>query len=85
MIRVKSAEQGVARAEQRPLGLVEDRVAELDLVGRDARRRPAGRRGAMRPNALDIEALDPVASITTSGRWPSVSVAQILLECLATA
>ena len=64
--------QGVPRTEERPLGLVEDRMPELDLVRGDPDVNQPSAAVGDRPKACDIDALDPVASITTSGRWPSV-------------
>ena len=55
MIRVKSAGQGIPRAEERPLGLVEDRVPELHLVGRDPDEDQPAARARCRPKAFDID------------------------------
>ena len=63
------ARQGIARAEQRPFRPVKRRVAKAHLFGRNPTNtsRPPG---ATSPNAADIDWLLPVASITTSGKWP---------------
>ena len=72
--------QGVARAEQRALGLVEDRVAEVDLVGGDADEdQPAGVRDVGRRRSTSTPLL-PGGVDDHVGQVAVGQVAQILLE-----
>ena len=72
MIRVKSAGRALREQSSVPSRRWKIGWRKRDLVGRDAdEHQPAAvaRRSRRR---CDIDALLPVASITTSGRWPSV-------------